>query len=200
MAQFVDPAISRAKFDREIETFRANELDYQRRGWWLARAEFPQILVRLAVPHINPIPIAVGVLFDFTNYDVEPPSVRYVHPFTEVALKYGEIPPPLHLLRVIGQSAPAPAGPGAQVIEMNVQPYLQASAQDAIPFFCTPGVREYHAHPGHSGDSWDLHRATGEGSLVSILNLINDYGIRIVGGYGMLLVANAQALAAQTRT
>ena len=81
---------------------------------------------------------------------------------------------------------------------MEVQSYLQAWAPDQIPFFCTPGVREYHAHPGHSGDYWELHRTTGEGSLVSILNLINDYGVRSVGGYNLILVPSAQVLVSQT--
>jgi hypothetical protein len=196
--QFVDPAVSKSKFDREIANFRSQEHDYQLRGWWLARAAFPKILVRLAVPHINPAAIPVGVLFDYTNYDVAPPSVRYVHPFTEALLRFGEIPPVLTLLRVIG-STPVPAPDGATAVDLQVQPYLQAASPNEPGFFCVPGVREYHEHPGHSGDSWDLHRTTGEGSLVSILNLIYDYGIRAVGGYGLLLAPNPQALAAQKR-
>jgi putative metal binding uncharacterized protein len=26
------------------------------------------------------------------------------------------------------------------------------------PFFCRPGLREYHTHPQHEDDPWDLHR------------------------------------------
>lgn len=197
MMQFVDPAVSRAKFDREVAAYRAQEQDYQRRGWWLVRAEFPVIFVRLAVPQLNPTPIAIGVRFDLTNYDVEPPSVRYVHPFTEVELRYGEVAAPLRLLRVVA-SEPARGVAGESAINLQVQPYVLASSEDQVPFFCTPGTREYHSHPAHSGDSWELHRETGEGSFISILNLINDYGIRMIGGYGMTYMPSAQALAAQT--
>lgn len=196
MAQFVDPAVSRAKFEREVAAYRGQEEDYQRRGWWLVRADFPTILVRLAVPQLNPSPIAIGVRFDLTNYDVEPPSVRYVHPFTEAELRYGEVPAPLRLLRVI-KSEPARGAKGEEGVHLEVQPYVLASAEDQVPFFCTVGTREYHTHPGHSGDSWELHRTTGEGSFISILNLINDYGIRMIGGYGLNLMPSAQALAAQ---
>ncbi|MHB8696010.1 MAG: putative metal-binding protein, partial [Solirubrobacteraceae bacterium] len=185
--------------DREVTNFRGQEHDYQRRGWWLARIEFPQILVRLAAPQVTPVPIAVGVLFDFTNFDVEPPSVRYVHPFTEAPLKLNEVPVPLLLLRVVQSSTHVQATPGVEMVQMQVQPYLQASSPNDVPFICTPGVREYHAHPGHSGDFWDLHRTTAEGSLVSILNLITDYGIRVIGGYNIALVPSPQALIAQTR-
>ena len=40
------------------------------------------------------------------------------------------------------------------------------------PFFCIPGIRQYHDHPQHSGDSWLLHRAAGEGTLATICDRI----------------------------
>ena len=35
-----------------------------------------------------------------------------------------------------------------------------------------PGYVEYHDHPQHSGDSWLLHRRSGEGSLATICDRI----------------------------
>ena len=40
------------------------------------------------------------------------------------------------------------------------------------PFFCVPGIRQYHDHPQHSGDSWLLQRHTQEGSLATISDRI----------------------------
>jgi hypothetical protein len=71
--QYVDPTVSRAKFDREIEEYRALESDYRRRGWLLVRAEFPEVLVVLAAPQVKPPPIVTGVMLNYVNYDAEPP-------------------------------------------------------------------------------------------------------------------------------
>lgn len=46
----VDPAVSRAKFDRELAQYRALEDDYLRRGWWLLKAEFPEVFAVFASP------------------------------------------------------------------------------------------------------------------------------------------------------
>lgn len=65
---------------------------------------------------------------------------------------------------------------------------MQAHESDAIPFLCVAGVREYHDHPAHSGDPWELHRTTGAGSLVRLLDLIHTYGPGAVSGWGVALV------------
>ena len=36
--QYVDPAVSRAKFEREIAEYRSFEADYRARGWFLVKA------------------------------------------------------------------------------------------------------------------------------------------------------------------
>ena len=68
------------------------------------------------------------------------------------------------------------------------QPYLQAHSPDDIPFLCIAGVREYHEHPAHSGDAWELHRADGAGRLVRLLEIIHRYGVVPIAGYGVQLV------------
>jgi hypothetical protein len=62
------------------------------------------------------------------------------------------------------------------------------------PFLCLAGVREYHDHPAHSGDRWDLHRAAGAGKLVRLLEVIDTYGIRPLNGYHVNLVPQIAGL------
>jgi len=54
-------------------------------------AEYPRVLVLLASPKLTPSAIVTGVLFDYTNYDASPPSVRLVHPFTAEPYKLSGI-------------------------------------------------------------------------------------------------------------
>jgi hypothetical protein len=65
---------------------------------------------------------------------------------------------------------------------------MQAQSADEVPFLCIAGVREYHEHPGHSGDSWELHRSTGAGRLVRLLEVIHKYGVDPLRGYSVNLV------------
>ena len=81
-SQSTDPAVSRVKFDREVRQFRRLAANYRQRGWFLADATFPIVVVVLAAPKVKPSPVVVGVRFDYTDYDLLPPSVRLVDPFT----------------------------------------------------------------------------------------------------------------------
>src|SRR5207247_2738107 len=123
-AQFVDPQVSRAKFDREIAEYRQLERDYRRRGWLLIRAEFPSVLVVLAAPQLSPPAIVTGGAFDYTNYDMRPPSVRFVYPFTSDPYKAKDLP--THLKRSVESGAPPIPGlqlpPGAQARFLAHQP------------------------------------------------------------------------------
>ena len=59
---------------------------------------------------------------------------------------------------------------------------------DDIPFLCIAGVREYHDHPGHSGDAWELHRRSGAGRFVRLLETITKYGVQPITEYHVSLV------------
>lgn len=59
-----------------------------------------------------------------------------------------------------------------------MQAMMQAFSDDQIPFLCLAGVREYHNNPGHTGDSWFLHRGTGAGTLNFLLEQLYKYGVR----------------------
>jgi hypothetical protein len=182
--QVVDPAVSRTKFERQIAEYRSLEQDYRKRGWLLIEANFPHALVAMVARQLAVPSVVLGVSFDFTNYDVEPPSVRLVDPFTGEPYKPTNLPVRLDR-RVPGVVMPAmPQGLPAPVV---AQPYLQWYSGDDIPFLCLPGVREYHQHPGHSGDSWELHRRDGAGRLVRLLEVIHQYGVAPIDNLSITL-------------
>ena len=183
--QYVDPAVSRAKFDRELNDYRAFETDYRTRGWFLMKAEWPVVAVILASSKTTPPTIVTAVQFDYTNYDAEPPSVRLIDPFSGRLLASKEIPTRLPRM-ILGPELPVPGGGKAQ---LNApQDLMQAHSPEDLPFLCVPGVKEYHDHPGHSGDAWELHRSAGEGRLVRLLEVISKYGLEPVKGFNVNLV------------
>lgn len=185
--QTVDPAVTRAKFDREIEEYRAQASEYRRRGWLLLYADFPRVLFAMAAPQLKPPPLVTGVLFDYTDYDAVPPSVRLVDPFTGEPYKANELPTQL-LRSVPAESFALP--PGVQLppgVVPQVQQPLMQSHDGGLPFLCVAGVREYHEHPAHTGDAWELHRTAGAGRLVRILEIVDTYGIRPIGDFGFTL-------------
>lgn len=199
----VDPRVSRAKFQREVTHFRQFEQDYILRGWWILRAEFPEVWINFAKT-VAPFPpiVVFGARLNFTNYDFWPPSVRIVHPFTGVPFRYNELPS--QLLRRMNSPGKAQDRPTeadntqptqlAVGAEQQQAPYQAIMQPDEIPFMCLPGVREYHDHPAHTGDSWFLHRSTGVGSLNYILEQIHKYGVQpmqIQMQYQVMFLANA---------
>ncbi|HEY6614344.1 MAG TPA: putative metal-binding protein [Vicinamibacterales bacterium] len=181
--------MSRAKFDREIAEYHDLGSDYRRRGWLLVRAEFPWILVVLAAPQLKPPAIVTGVAFDYTNYDMRPPSVRLVDPFTGNPYKAKELP--THLKRSVESAGPPIPGLqlplGAEARFVAQQPLMQWYGPDDTPFLCIAGVREYHDHPGHSGDAWELHRRSGAGRFVRLLETITKYGVQPIADYQISL-------------
>lgn len=200
--QFVDPGVSRRKFDREIAEFRSQAADYGRLGWFLVDAEFPSALAVLAIAKTQPMSILTGVLFDYANYDAVPPSVRLVHPLTREPYRLSELPTRLirNIAEPAAESAPGPLPKGveqvfppefAQALAQGAvkfeavvpQPLMQALGDEDLPFLCVAGVREYHENPAHSGDDWELHRTSGAGRLVRILQIISKYGLEPISGF-----------------
>jgi hypothetical protein len=178
--QVVDPSVSRAKFAQEVEDFRRVESLHRKRGWWLLEADFPTVLVAFVAVQLRPAPVVCGALLDFTNYDLEPPSVRIVDPITREPYLARELPTALLRRQVIAM----PGMPAGAQMHGSVA-LMQAFTPEEVPFLCIPGVREYHAHPAHSGDSWLAHRGQGEGKLHHILNTIYQYGIQPISDYGI---------------
>jgi hypothetical protein len=184
----VDPAVSRAKFDREIAEYHKLGDQYIERGWWMVKAEFPDVFVVFGTPNVKPPSVVFGALLNFQNYDLWPPSVRLVNPFTQKPYSWAELP--TRLPRVVQANVnPALAtqlateGQGMPIQVTELMQSHEPNNPEAVPFLCMPGVREYHHHPGHSGDHWLLHRARGEGTLYFILDQLYRYGVVPVTGY-----------------
>lgn len=195
-AQIADPAVSRAKFDREVAEFHDLRSDYGRRGWLLVEADFPKVMIVMAAPQIKPPPLVLGVLLDYTDYDLRPPSVTLINPITRDPYTAAELPTNLRR-KVETDAVPLGVALPPGVVAPRVvqeQPLMQAYGPDELPFFCVAGVREYHEHPAHSGDRWELHRASGAGRLVRILEVIDTYGIRPLNGYQINLVPQISGL------
>lgn len=186
--QYADRSVSLAKFEREVAEYRLHSNDYLRRGWILVEAEFPRIVVMFAAVKLTPLAIVLAVEFDYTNYDAAPPSVKLVKPFSWEPYTTKELPTALNRA-LPPRQVQLPGIPPDQRMEMTtVQAYMQSYGPDEIPFLCVQGVREYHEHPAHSGDLWELHRASGAGNFVRILEIIYRYGIEPIAGYGVQLV------------
>jgi len=187
-AQFTDPEVSKAKFESEISQYRELAADYCARGWFLTEASFPIATVLIALPQLNPPVLLTGVRFDYTNYDARPPSVQLVNPFTGEPYRHRELPTSLNRAVPVPGAAIPGAPPGIAIQMKTVQPLMQAHDPDEIPFLCIAGVREYHEHPGHSGDAWELHRACGAGRIVRLLDVIHKYGAAPIREFQVNLV------------
>ncbi len=186
--QFVDPEISQTKFEAEISEFLELRHEYEKRGWFLVEHEFPLVFVLLAAPKLEPPAIIYAVLFDYSNYDARPPSVTFVKPFTREPYRYKEIPAHLRLNRAVQGGPVTVPGMPAQIQFGVQQPLLQAFDDDELPFLCIAGVREYHDHAAHHGDAWELHRTSGAGRLVRLLEVISRFGVEPVRGFAVNLI------------
>jgi Predicted metal binding domain len=191
----VDPEVSKRKFEREIENYRRLEDDYIRRGLWMVKASWPEVFMVLGAPHLKPPAVVFGAVIDFTNYDFWAPSVRLVDPFTREPYKTRNLPS--NLVRMT-EAIPPEIGLDPQAAMLWAAQHSQALMQgqpDEIPFLCIPGVREYHQHPAHTGNSWLLHRGTGEGTLFFIVDQLWKYGVQGVASYNCQLTISINGFA-----
>ena len=158
----VDPEISRRKLARQLEDWHANRAAYRSRGWFLVAQDELAVDVAFGArvpigepPGVPLLPVCIRI--DFHNYDLWAPSVTFVDVLT------GEpAPPAADALEHRPDGRPLRPGEPA---ERSLLPNHPATK---LPFLCQQGIREYHEHPEHDGDSWLLHRASGRGTLSSI--------------------------------
>lgn len=177
--QVADPQVSRAKFERELAELRETEPHYRQRGWWVMEATFPVVQVAFVTPNCRPNIVALTARLDFTNYDLEPPSVQFVDMFEGRALSLEEL-----MIRMPRLNPEVPEAEAVQLPANQPSPYheLIQGHQGSPAFLCLPGTREYHSHPAHTGDSWLLHRDQGAGRLVTLLDRISRYGSEPIRG------------------
>lgn len=190
MSQLVDPAVSRAKFDRELRNLRRRDTSYAQRGWVLLKAEFPIVELAFLSMKARPAMVVATVRFDFTDFDLHPLSVRFIDHRNGKALGREELS--FWMNRPAGgmpnEAAKALAAQGVQIVVQDlIRGYPGRPA-----FLCLPGVREYHDHVSHSGDSWELHRAVGEGSMLQIAEKIWQYGADAITQIGMQVTMTPQ--------
>jgi len=178
--QTVDPEVSKVKFERELNPFKELEQFNRERGVFLLRASFPDVVLAFAPVKVRPLILAFAVKINFTNYDLEAPSVLFIDPITEVPLTVNQLL--THLPRKIGEQMVL--HPNGQQVQMpNLSNLVQAHPPHQIPFLCLPGVREYHEHPAHSNDPWLTHRGNGEGSLGFVIDQLVKYGTDPITSY-----------------
>lgn len=170
--QVADPEVTKVKFDTEVCKFKSVEEKYRVKGIICSKISFPDIYFIFALTKVTPHFIAYSVRINFTNYDFEPPSVVFINPFSEEPVRRDQVP--ITFIQVNKNNL-------LQPIDL-----LQGNGE-MIPFYCIPGVREYHNHSAHSGDSWFLYRTRGEGNLLFILDQLYNHSIGISKGYSAIL-------------
>jgi len=181
---FVDPEVSRTKFDRELSRWQELASEHGKRGIFVTEARFPDVFAVFAAPHLLPPSVVFGVALNFDNYDFWPPSVRFMNAFTREPFTKANLPPFL-------MKQPLPPGfeapPGMQV-RAAAAPAVMFQGDGAEAFFCAQGVREYHQHPAHTGDPWLRYRTSGKGTLFHILDKLHEFGIGIIKAHQMNMV------------
>lgn len=155
----VDPKVSRIKFNKEVNDLLKLAPELRKRGWIIELVKYPTVRVTFLLAQINPPIALLTAEIDFTNYNYLPPSVKFLHPVSSQPVNY-----------------PALQVPG----DLKSNRMIAGHPETNLPFLCLPGVREYHSHPQHNGDSWDMHRYTGEGGLYFLLNHIEQYCVKTI--------------------
>jgi hypothetical protein len=186
--QYVQAEISRSKFVSEVEEFYKIQDIWRSKGVICLKAEFPTAQFVFVAPSIKPPAVAFAVSIDFTNYDVEPPSIVFINPFSGVPIKRKE----LGGLQFI-QHKMTTINVNGQSLQAQQPQDLLVGQPEEYPFLCLPGVREYHNHPQHSGDPWLLHRnAGGEGTLGFLLTKLHEHCIPFIRSYHIQFNVNLQ--------
>lgn len=152
----VDREVTRVKFRRELELWRAHAA-HAERGWIPLRIDEEELIVELAFlarattsTGSTPLPIVpCAIRLSYDNYDLWPPSLTFIDALTRE-------PTRPHVRAFLTTED------GLRDVLIDAHP------DTGQPFLCVPGIREYHTHPQHTGDDWKLHRDQGKGSITTI--------------------------------
>lgn len=180
---FVDPAVSRSKFEGEVAEWKTHSTDHAKRGILLLASEHPKAFAAFALPILQPAQLLFGAELDFTNYDVWPPSVKFADPLTREPWPPG-ISSPVNVIMnnmLAGLFIRFRQDPISENLFISENPVL-CQGPGGPAFLCMKGVREYHDHPAHSGDSWLQYRGSGIGTLFYILDKLHEFGISHLKG------------------
>lgn len=103
-----------------------------------------------------PVERPLLLAFELDDYDAQPPTAELLLP----------------------DRSPLP--PGQWPKSLNGQGVIHGHRDYDRPWFCRRGLREYHSHPQHEVDPWDLHReALPLHSIVE--ELLSDLSRRFIG-------------------
>lgn len=174
--QYCSVEVTKMKFLKELDSFKKLTNDWRAKGVFLIKDEFPKLEFIFTAYKLTPASVVFCVQIDFTNYDAEPLSIRFIDPYTSARLTRKQIP--INFWQV---NLPQGFQPGSPLAPLDL---LQGRPDD-FPFICIRGVREYHDHPAHSGDSWFLYRTKGEGKLGFILDQLFNFSIDILQNYNI---------------
>lgn len=169
----VDPAVSAAKLDRQLEDWEANAEIYRQRGWQLLGREGLEVDIafttRLPVGLANDlVAVPLAIRLGFHNYDVWPPSLRVIDPITR---RWLELP----RVRAIDFDNTNDTG-----IPLDL--FIDHHPDTGRVFLCKVGTREYHTHFEHSGDDWLLYRDQGFGTIGRLCDVLWRTAVRTIAG------------------
>lgn len=186
--QVVEPDVSRKKFDAELAEFLLIENDWRKKGVICLKAEFPVFQFIFIAHHVKPQTVAFGVEIDFTNYDVEPPSIIFIDSLTGSPITVKELNG-LGFFQV-NQQQPQQIQLGPQGLQIAGPNPILMIGKENKPFLCIPGVREYHDHPAHTDNPWLNYRGKGEGKLTFLLDQLFNHSIPYISGFNMSVQFN----------
>lgn len=168
----VDPAVSEAKLEHQLEEWQASSEIYAERGWLLLGRDGLDVDVgfcaRLPGPVNDIVAIPLAVRIGFQNYDVWAPSVKVIDPITRRWLV-------LPRVRAVDFDQ-------VDVDGAVIDYFVNRHPDTGRAFLCKVGTREYHSHFEHSGDDWLLYRDQGYGTLGRLCDLLWRTAVRTVAG------------------
>jgi hypothetical protein len=142
----VDPAVSKRKFERELEIIRTQAAGFvESAAWDFVSTTYPTLAVVFPNPSTQR---RVGFRFLCDDWDDQPPSLSLFDPKTGDDLPWSKWP-----------QQGWPAG--------------QAHPTTGKPFLCLPGIREYHTHSSHLNNLWSNLRGKDSYSLRYILHRVH---------------------------
>lgn len=184
--QYVDPGITKAKFDIEIERYFQQYDEWQKKGVFLIREQYPVCEFLFLAPKLFPLSSVFAIRIDYTNYDAEAPSIKFINPYNGQLIKSTEIPVQFKQKATADYIAENPGQDTSAGIQICI------AIETESPFICHPGFWEFHHHPLHTGESWILHREKGEGKLYRILQVLYDHSTALIAGITVLAAGKNQ--------
>lgn len=184
--QVVEPEVSRKKFEAELAEFRQIENDWRKKGVFCFKADFPIFHFVFIAHHIQPATVVFAVEIDFTNYDIQPPSIVFIHPFNGNPITTKELGN-VGFFQIINQALQIQGLQGQiqQIPQIQQRNSILMIGHNDLPFLCIPGVREYHNHPAHTDNPWLNYRTKGEGKLLFLLDQLYNHCIPYVTGFNL---------------